>query len=114
MWEDIILKQALNVQSPISEKADLEGGGAVQTELYLKRAHKTREVVDKVGHPELGGGMLLSPRREDHRQLSATSNTNPSNSPSGRRGLRYTYTDSLDHINTYSIRICVFRIEDSK
>ena len=55
------------MQSPISEKADLEGGGAVQTELSLKRAHKTREVVDRVGHPELGGGMLLSPHREDHR-----------------------------------------------
>lgn len=41
-------------------------GGAVQRELSLKRAHKTRDV-DGVGHRELGGGMLLSPRREDHR-----------------------------------------------
>lgn len=54
------------MQSPVSEKHDLEGVGAVQTELSLKRAQKTREV-DRVGHPELGGGMLLSPRREDHR-----------------------------------------------
>ena len=49
------------MQSPISEKADLEGGGAVQTELSLKRAHKTREVVDRVGHPDLGGACFLAP-----------------------------------------------------